>query len=71
MSTSQTPRRSLQTTLALVALSVMALLAPATYAIASPAHPQAPRVAHAFTREAVLPSDPRELVVAKKGGETT
>ena len=71
MSTSRTPRRSLQTTLALLALGVTALLVPATSAVASPTHPQVPRVAHALAREAVLPSDPRELVVAKKGGETT
>ena len=71
MRTYQTPRRSLRTTLALVALGVTALLAPATSAGASPTHPQAPRLAHAFAIQAVLPSDPRELVVAKKGGGTT
>jgi hypothetical protein len=71
MRTSQTPRRFLQTTLALVALGVPALLAPATSAVAPPTHPRAPRVAHAVAIEAVLPSDPRDLVVAKKGGETT
>src|ERR1700680_3151429 len=68
MRPSQTPRRSLQTTLAVVALGVTALLAPATSAVASPTHPQAPRVAHAFAIKAVLPSDPRELTVAEKGG---
>jgi hypothetical protein len=71
MRISQTHRRSLQTTLAFVALGVTALLAPATSAIASPTHPQPPRLARAFAIEAVLPSDPRELVVARKGGETT
>ena len=71
MSTSRTPRRSLQTTLALVALAETALLAPATSAVASPTHPQAPRVARAFAIEAVLPSDPRELAVANTGGEPT
>ena len=71
MSTSQTPHRSLQTTLALGALAVTALLAPATTAVASPSYPQAPRVAHAFAIEAVLPSDMRELALAKKGGEPT
>jgi hypothetical protein len=71
MSTSRTPHRSLQTTLALVAVAVTALLAPVTTAVASPTHPQAPRLAHAFAIEAVLPSDPRELAVAKKGGEAT
>lgn len=70
MRTSQTPRRSLQTTVALVALGVGAVLAPTTSAVASPTHPQAPR-AHAFAIEAVLPSDPRELAIAKKGGDTT
>jgi hypothetical protein len=69
MRTSQIPRRSLQATLALVALGVTTLLAPATSAIASPTHPQAPRVAHAFATEAVLPSDPRELLVAEKVDE--
>jgi hypothetical protein len=69
MRTSQTPRRYLQPTLALAALGVSALLAPATSAIASPTHPQAPRVGHAFAIEAVLPSDPRELVVAEEGSE--
>src|SRR5438132_1534245 len=43
MRTPQTRRRSLRTTLTLVALSVTALLAPATFAVASPTHPQAPR----------------------------
>src|ERR1700730_11576748 len=71
MRTSQTPRRFLQPTLALVALGVPALLAPAASAVAPPTHPQAPRVAHSVAIEAVLPSAPRELVVAKKGGETT
>jgi hypothetical protein len=71
MRTSQPPRRSLQTTLALAALGVSALLAPATSAVASPTHPQAPRVGHAFAIEAVLPSDPRELVIAEEGGEAT
>jgi hypothetical protein len=71
MRTSQTTRRSLQTTLAVVALGVTALLAPATSAVAAPTHPQAPRLAHALAIQAVLPSDPRELVAAKKGGETT
>ena len=71
MRTSQTPRRSLQTTVALAALGVSALLAPATSAIASPTHPQAPRVGHAFAIEAVLPSDPRELVVGEEGSEAT
>jgi hypothetical protein len=71
MSISQTPRRSLQTTLELVALGVTALLAPATSAVASPTHLQPPRVAHAVAMEAVLPSDPRELTVATKGGEAT
>lgn len=71
MSTSQTPHRSLQATLALAALAVTALLAPATSVVASPTRPQAPRVAHASAIEAVLPSDPRELAVAKKGGEPT
>jgi hypothetical protein len=70
MRISQPPRRSLQSTLALAALGVSALLAPAASAIASPAHPQAPRVAHAFAIEAVLPNDPRELV-AKKRVEAT
>jgi hypothetical protein len=69
MSTSQTPHRPLQTTLALVALAATAVLAPATTAVASPTHPQAPRVAHTFAVEAVLPSDPHELAVARKGGE--
>jgi hypothetical protein len=69
MRTSQTPRRSLQATLALVALGVTTLLAPATSAIASSTHPQAPRIAHTFTTEAVLPSDPRELLVAAKVDE--
>lgn len=71
MSTSRTPHRSLRTTLALVALAVTAVLAPATTALASPTHPQAPRVAHAFAVEAVLPGDPRELALARKGGEAT
>ena len=71
MTTSRTPRRSLQTTLALAALAVTALLAPATSAVASPTYPQAPRVDHAFAIEAVLPSDPRELTGAEKGGEPT
>jgi hypothetical protein len=71
MSTSRTPRRSLQTTLALMTLAVTALLAPITSAVASPTHPQAPRLGHAFGMEAVLPSDPRELAVAKKGVEPT
>jgi hypothetical protein len=71
MITSPTPRRPLQSTLALVALTVTAVLAPVTSAVASPTHPQAPRVAHAFATEAVLPSDPRELALAKKGGEPT
>jgi hypothetical protein len=71
MTTPQTPHRSLQTTLALAALAVTALLAPATSAVASPTHPQAPRVAHAFATEGVLPADPRDLAVAKKGGEPT
>jgi hypothetical protein len=71
MSTSGTTRRPLQTPLTLVALAVAALLAPATSAVASPTHPQAPRLAHTFVIEAVLPSDPRELVVAQKGGEAT
>ena len=71
MRTSQTPRRSLQTTLSLVALGVTTLLAPAVPAAASPTHPQAPRVAHAFAIKGVLPSDPRELVISKKGGEET
>jgi hypothetical protein len=65
MKTSQT--RSLQTSLALVAVGVTALLAPATSAVAAPTHPQVPRVAHVLGVEAVLPSDPRELVVAEKG----
>jgi hypothetical protein len=69
--TSQTPRRSLQTTLSLVALAVTALLVPAVPAVVSPTHPQVPRVAHAFAMKGVLPSDPRELVIAKKGGEGT
>lgn len=68
MSTSRTRRRSLQSTLALVAIGVSALLAPATSAAASPTHPQMPRIAHPFVTEAVLPSDPRELAVAEKGG---
>jgi hypothetical protein len=71
MSTSRTPRRSLQTALALVALAVTALLAPATSAVASPTYVQAPRVAHSFAMEAVLPSDPRDLALSKKGGEPT
>jgi hypothetical protein len=71
MRTSQTPRRSLQTSLVLAAVGVTALLAPATSAVASPTHSQAPRVAHAFAVEAVLPSDPRELAVDEKGGDTT
>jgi hypothetical protein len=71
MSTSRTPHRSLQTTLALVALAVTALLAPITSAVASPTHPQVPSFAHSFGIEAVLPSDPRELAIAKKGGEPT
>ena len=71
MRSNQTPRRPLRTTLALVALGVTALLAPATSGGASPTHPQAPRLAHAFAIQAVLPSDSRELVVAKKGGGTT
>jgi hypothetical protein len=71
MTTSPTSRRSLQTTLALAALAATALLAPTTSAVASPTHAQAPRVAHTLVIEAVLPSDPRELVVAKKGGEPT
>jgi hypothetical protein len=71
MSIPQTPRRSLQRTLALLALGVTALLTPATSAVASPTHPQAPRLAHAVVIEAVLPSDPRELVLAKKGGKAT
>jgi hypothetical protein len=66
MSTSPTHRRSLQMNLALAGLAATALLAPATSAVASPTHPQAPRVAHAFATEGVLPSDPRELAVAKK-----
>lgn len=70
MRTSQTPRRPLQTTLALVALGVTGLLAPATSAVGSPTPPQVPRLAHALALEAVLPSDPRELGVAKKAGET-
>jgi hypothetical protein len=69
MRTSQILRRSLRATLAVVALGVTTLLAPATPAIASPTHPQAPRVAHAFATEAVLPSDPRELLVAEKVDE--
>jgi hypothetical protein len=71
MRTSQTPRRSLQRTLTLVALGVTALLAPAVPAVASPTPPQAPRVAHPFAIKGVLPSDPRELVIAKEGGEET
>jgi hypothetical protein len=71
MNASQAPRRPLQTTLALLAMGVTALLAPATSAVASPTHPQVPRVAHALVLEAVLPSDPRELVVVKKEGEAT
>ncbi len=71
MITSRTPHRSLQTTLTPVALAVTALLAPATSAVASPTHPQAPRATHPFVIEAVLPSDPREVVVAKKGDEPT
>ncbi len=66
--TSHTPRRPLQTTLALGALGVTALLAPATSAVASPTHPQLPRAAHGFVVEAVLPSDPRELT-SEKGDE--
>jgi hypothetical protein len=69
MTASPTPRRPLQTTMALAALAVTALLAPATSAVASPTHAQAPRVAHGFALEAVLPSDPRELARAEKGGE--
>jgi hypothetical protein len=71
MTTSRTPRRSPQTTLALAALAATALLAPATSAVASPTQPQAPRVSHAFAVEVVLPSDPRELAVAEKGGNPT
>ena len=71
MRTSQTFRRSLQTSLVLAAVGVTALLAPAMSAVASPTHSQGPRVAHAFAIEAVLPSDPRELAVDKKGGDTT
>jgi hypothetical protein len=51
MRTSQILRRSLQATLALVALSVTTLLA------------------HAFATEAVLPSDPRELLVTERVDE--
>jgi hypothetical protein len=69
MTTSRTSRRPLQTTLALAALAVTALLAPATSAVASPTHQQAPRAVHAFSTEAVLPSDPRELAVMEKGGD--
>ena len=69
--TSRKPGRSLQTTLAVVALGVTALLAPATSAVGPPTHRQVPRLAHALAIEAVLPSDPRELAIAKKGGETT
>jgi hypothetical protein len=69
MTTVRTPRRTLQTSLALAALSVTALLAPAASAVAFPTRPQPARVAHAFAMEAVLPSDPRELAVAEKGGE--
>jgi hypothetical protein len=71
MSISDTPRRPLQTTVALMALGVTAVLAPATSAVASPTHPQVPRVAHALAVEAVLPSDPRDLALANKGGEPT
>jgi hypothetical protein len=71
MRTSETPRRSPQTTLALGALSVTALLAPATSAVASRTYPRAPRLAHGFAIEAVLPSDSRELVIAEKRGEPT
>ena len=55
----------------MAALGVTALLAPATSAVASPTHSQAPRVAHVFAIEAVLPSDPRDLTVAAEGGEPT
>jgi hypothetical protein len=57
--------------MALAALAVTALLAPATSAVASSTHPQVPRVAHTFAIEAVLPGDPRGLTVAEKGGEPT
>jgi hypothetical protein len=71
MTTSRTPHRFLQTTLALAALTVTSLLAPATSAVASPTHSQAPRGAHTLATKAVLPSDPRELTVSEKGGEPT
>jgi hypothetical protein len=67
MTTSRSPNRFLRSTLALAALSVTAVLAPAT-AVASPTHAQGPRLGHGFAVEAVLPSDPRELVLATKGG---
>ncbi|MEA2215415.1 MAG: hypothetical protein QOK19_976 [Solirubrobacteraceae bacterium] len=69
MSTSRTPARTAQTTIALVALAVTALLAPAASAIASPTREQMPRLGHGLTIEAVLPSDPREPPLVKKGGE--
>jgi hypothetical protein len=68
MTTPRTPRRSLQTALALAALAGTTVLAPATSAVASPTRLQVPRVAHALAMAAVLPSDPREPSVAKKGG---
>jgi hypothetical protein len=64
MTTRRSANRSLRTMLALAALSVTAVLAPAT-AVASPTHATAPRLARGFSVEAVLPSDPRELVVAR------
>jgi hypothetical protein len=69
MTTSRSANRSLRTALALAALSVTAVLAPAT-AVASTTHAQPPRLAHGVAVEAVLPSDPRELVVATERGRS-
>jgi hypothetical protein len=69
MNSPRTPRQALQTTCALVALTVTTLLAPATSAVASPTRQQPPRSVHALIAEAVLPSDPRQLDVTGKGGE--
>jgi hypothetical protein len=58
-------------TLALAALALSGLLAPATSVVASPTHPQPARVAHALAMEAVLPSDSRGSETATKDGEPT
>jgi hypothetical protein len=68
MSSSQKRSRRLLAIWTPAPIAITALFAMAPAGAASQTDSLPPRTAHAVVQKAVLPEDPRQLAVAKKGG---